>query len=266
MASQGSYSDVILAHYRREAETHGTDATSTMKDGVTRGREIEGVKDVMRVLRERGGTQRVVDIGCGNGYLLEVLRHEFHDLDLVGIEYTPEMVELARSRHVTACDIERGNVCELPFRDASFDAVISERCIINVMDRGDQERAFAEVARILRPGGNAVCIEAFTDGLAELNAARAELGLPPNVVPHHNLWFEKDWFLRIVGERFEIVSDAAFPPTNFLSSHYFISRVLYPSITKREIIYNAHLVRFFAFLPPMGNYSPIQFHVLRKRA
>jgi SAM-dependent methyltransferase len=241
-----------------------------MKDGVTRGREIDGARAVVGYLRSHAATRRVVDIGCGNGYLLEVLRESFPEIELVGLECTPEMVELARSRRVPACDIERGSVCELPFADASFDAAITERCIINVMDRKDQERALGEVARILRPGGHFVCVEAFADGLEELNAARGELGLEPNVVPHHNLWFDKQWFLDCIEPMFTIVngqpgSDPALPPPNFLSSHYFISRALYPAVTRREILYNAHLVRFFSFLPPIGNYSPIQFYVLRRR-
>jgi hypothetical protein len=40
---------------------------------------------------------------------------------------------------------------------------------------------------------------------------------------------------------------------------------LYPSVTKREVLYNTHLVKFFSFLPPMGNYAAIQFWLLRKR-
>ncbi len=264
------YSDIILEHYRREAEAHGVEATSTMKDGITRGREIDGVKSALGHLRTTARARRVVDIGCGNGFLLELLREEFPDLGLVGLEYTPQMVELARSRKIAGVTIEQGSVCELPFPDASFDVASTERCIINVMDRKDQARAFAEVARVLKPGGHFLCIEAFLDGLAELNAARDELGLPPNVVPHHNMWFEKDWFEATIEPHFSVVNrDGAaapgLPPINFLSSHYFISRALYPAVTKREILYNTHLVRFFAFLPPMGNYSPIQFHVLKKR-
>ena len=34
---------------------------------------------------------------------------------------------------------------------------------------------------------------------------------------------------------------------------------------KTEILYNTHFVKFFSFLPPMGNYSPIQLHLLVRR-
>jgi hypothetical protein len=111
-----------------------------------------------------------------------------------------------------------------------------------------------------------VLIEAFTDGLDNLNRARQELGLPPNRVPEHNRWFEKERFLQVVAPLFEDVGEAdGVPPRTFLSTHYFISRVLYPAVTRREVLYNTEFVRFFRFLPPQGDYSPIQVFLLRKR-
>jgi len=58
---------------------------------------------------------------------------------------------------------------------------------------------------------------------------------------------------------------ADLPPVNALSTHYFISRVLYPAVTQAEIRYNTEFVRFFDFLPPRGAYSPIEVHFLRRR-
>jgi ubiquinone/menaquinone biosynthesis C-methylase UbiE len=267
---RATYSEVILEHYRKEAEEHGKDASSTMRDEITRGREIAGVLRVIEHLRSRGApVANMLDIGCGNAYLLEVLRKNHPEAVLTGLEYTPEMVELGRGRGVARCPIEQGDVRALPFADGAFDVVITERCIINVMDRAHQADALHQVARVLRPGGHYLCIEAFIDGLTELNHARDELGLLPNEMPYHNLWFDKPWFLDTIARDFAVVDlsahrDPSLPAPNFLSSHYFVSRVLYPAITRRPIIYNTHLVKFFSFLPPMGNYAPIQFYLLQK--
>jgi ubiquinone/menaquinone biosynthesis C-methylase UbiE len=266
-----SYSDIILEHYRNEVEHHGADASSTMRDEITRGREIAGVHRVLEWLLARGQAgQRLLDVGCGNGYLLAAVRGWYADMQLTGLEFTPEMCGVARERNVRGCEIVQGDVRKLPFPSGAFDCVVSERCIINVMDVADQAQSLREVARVLRPGGHFLCVEAFTDGLADLNAARAELGLPPNQQPHHNLWFDKAWFERTIAGEFEQVDlaterDPSLPVPNFLSSHYFISRVLYPAITKAEVRYNTHLVKFFSFLPAMGNYSPIQFYLLRRK-
>lgn len=269
--STPNYSDLILEHYRKEAELHGKDASSTMRDATTRGREVAGVLRVLEWLKAEGHpTQNLVDIGCGNGYLLEVIRERDPKIELTGLEYTPDMVEIAAGRNVPRCPILQGDVRALPFGDRSWDLAVTERCIINVMDRADQERSLREVGRVLRPGGHFLCIEAFTDGLSQLNEARDELGLPPNEMPYHNIWFDKDWFLGVIADQFEVVDlakerDPSLPTPNFLSSHYFISRALYPAVTKREVLYNTHLVRFFGFLPPMGNYAPIQFWLLRRK-
>lgn len=114
------------------------------------------------------------------------------------------MVSLAQQRDIPQCRIRQGDVRSLDLCDASCDIVVTERCVINVMDRADQAKAFREIARVLRPGGHWVCVEAFIDGLKVLNEARAELGLEPNNAPHHNLWLDKHVFIRECEPFFDI--------------------------------------------------------------
>jgi SAM-dependent methyltransferase len=270
-----AYTRVILDHYGKEAREYGTDASSTMRDEVTRGSEIAAVLRTLDWLERAGkSVGSILDVGCGNGYLLDVLRKARPNAKLTGLEYTPDMVALAQQRKVERCDIVQGDVRELPFDADAFDVVVTERCIINVMDVEHQARSLLEVGRVIKPGGHFACIEAFQDSLDDLNAARAELGLPPNDVPYHNVWFRNDWFFRTIASVFDEVDlaaegDPSLPSPDFLSSHYFMSRVVYPAVTKREVLYNTHFVKFFAAqfsrLPPVGSYSPIQFHLLRKR-
>lgn len=258
---------LVRDHYQQEAEQQGALATSTMRDETTRQREVSGILATLDWLDRNGKRPKtLVDVGCGNAYLLATLRNARPDLDLTGIEYTPELADIARARHLSRCRIIDGDARALPLDDGSVDVAVTERCLINLMDTADQETALSEIARALRPGGHFICIEAFTDGLEELNHARAEVGLPPNAPPHHNLWLDKRWFLSRAGAAFDRLDDPALPPPNFLSSHYYMSRAVYPAVTRAEVVYNSHFARFFSFLPPIGNYSPIQFFVLRKRA
>lgn len=265
-----AYSQIVLDHYRQEALKHGAEPNSTMADEIIRGREIAAILRLLDFVLARGAiaSPRLLEIGCGNAYLLSVLRSRFPRMALTGIEYTPEMVAIAAARKISECTVNQGDARKLPFADRSFELVVTERCFINVMDRKDQERCFAEAARVLVPGGHFVCVEAFTDGLNDLNAARVEMGLEPNKEPHHNLWLDKPWFLKAIEPMFRVIDvagDPSLPPPNFLSSHYFISRVMYPALTKREIIYNTHFVKFFSFLPPIGNYGPVQVHLLERK-
>lgn len=267
-----TYDTAIQDHYRQQADQHGLEPTSTMADLVTRQKEINAILEALACINRPG--MDVLEIGCGNGYLLEQMRQRFPAYHLYGLDYSSDMMDLARQRQIPDCRIESGDVRKLGLIDRHFDIVVSERCLINLLDRADQHRAFTELHRVIMPGGYLVMIEAFMDGLDNLNRAREQLGLPPNKPPEHNLWFRYDELFREIGHLFEPVSlnevvdpmaiGGPLPDSNFLSSHYFISRVLYPAITKAPIVYNSELVRFFSDMTPRGDYSPIQLYVLRR--
>jgi ubiquinone/menaquinone biosynthesis C-methylase UbiE len=258
---------LILDHYRQQALEHDLSPSSTMLDQTTREMEVEAILSTVEHLRRAGAADTLLEVGCGNGYLLEVLRERFPEIRLCGVDYSPDMVGLASSRRLENCEIKREDVRSLTFPSEAFDVIVSERCLINLLNASDQGRAVQELHRVLKPGGHLVLIEAFTDGADNLNRARAELGLSENPIPPHNLWFDKQEFVSLVEALFEEPTangSAELPPRNFLSSHYFISRVLYPAVTRREVLYNTEFVRFFRFLPPEGDYSPIQLYFLRK--
>lgn len=268
--SDASHDELILEHYRKQAEAHRLEPTSTMADETTRNLEISAILAcVDHALSQLGPNCRLLELGCGNGYLLSVLSDRQPSLQLTGADYSEDMVELAASRSIPNSEVRREDVRGLTFQSESFDVVVTERCLINLLEASEQELALGEIFRVLKPGGFAVLIEAFTDGLENLNRGRVELGLPENEVPYHNLWFDKERFLAALAGRFREVDAGgarSLPPRNFLSSHYFISRVLYPAVTHREILYNTEFVKFFEFLPPHGAYSPIQLFFLQKVA
>ena len=68
---------------------------------------------------------------------------------MFGVDASAEMVALARERLPDARDrLAQGSVEELPFEDASFDAVAAT----GVLEYADVPRALGELARVLRPG------------------------------------------------------------------------------------------------------------------
>jgi ubiquinone/menaquinone biosynthesis C-methylase UbiE len=90
---------------------------------------------------------RVLDVGCGPGSVLTQLTRAF-DVEGVGVDASPMMIEVAR-REAPEIEFHVGRAEHLPFRDATFDAVIS-RMVVHHLDR---RRAFAEMRRVLSPGG-----------------------------------------------------------------------------------------------------------------
>ena len=256
--------DLIRKHWTSQAEIHGAATTCGMEDEIIRAKELEAISTFVALqLAETRRAHKVLDLGCGNGFTLEQLSKAHPRHGFWGIDYSLELLSIARRR--IDCDVARADARALPFPRAFFDIIYSERCLINIPDSPGQEVALEEIARVLAPGGHYLMIEAFTDGHANYNKARRECGLPEVDVAFHNKYIEKDLFLAAANRHFTVVPETGPLQRNFLSSHYFISRVLYPLTTKADFVRNSEFVKFFSGLAPMGNYSPIQAVILQRR-
>jgi SAM-dependent methyltransferase len=93
----------------------------------------------------------VLDVATGSGNAAIAAARS--GASVTGIDYVPTLLERARVRAAAeGFDIEfaDGDAEALPFRDASFDAVVS---VLGVMFTADQESAASELLRVARPGG-----------------------------------------------------------------------------------------------------------------
>jgi ubiquinone/menaquinone biosynthesis C-methylase UbiE len=94
---------------------------------------------------------RVLDVATGTGHA--ALAAARRSADVVGMDYVPELLDIAR-RRATAEDLEvefaEADAERLPYDDGSFDVVLSA---IGVMFSADHDRAAQELARVCRPGG-----------------------------------------------------------------------------------------------------------------
>lgn len=112
----------------------------------------------LRMLDSVGGTgglprgARVLEVGCGRGAGLNLLAKAHPRLRFVGLDIAPAQIECAKSIKDAPGNVEWvvGSALELPFGDASFDAVInieSSHCY------PDFAKFVSEVERVLKPGG-----------------------------------------------------------------------------------------------------------------
>ncbi|CAK9037532.1 Arsenite methyltransferase (As(III) methyltransferase) [Durusdinium trenchii] len=97
----------------------------------------------------------VVDLGCGGGLDVFLAAKKVGPTGkAIGIDMTPAMLELARRNAeksgATNVEFHQATIDKLPLADGSVDCVISN-CVINLAP--DKEAVFAEVARVLKPGG-----------------------------------------------------------------------------------------------------------------
>ncbi|MGW2474568.1 class I SAM-dependent methyltransferase [Streptomyces sp. NPDC001665] len=121
---------------------------------------------------EVAGARRVLDLGCADGALLEVLGAAGAE-ELAGIDLSDQELALAHGRPgLRDADLRQGRAQELPFADGSFDAVVSHMAL---MLMHDVDRVAAEAARVLVPGGQFAV--AVSGGAVEGQALRLFLQL-----------------------------------------------------------------------------------------
>ena len=96
--------------------------------------------------------ERVLDLGCGFGrHAFESARHGAHvvacDMSLAELK---DVSGMFKALAYDTSTVTNGDATRLPFADASFDRIIASEVLEHVPDDG---AAFAELARVLKPGG-----------------------------------------------------------------------------------------------------------------
>ena len=109
------------------------------------------------------GHERVLDVGCGTGVLLEQLRRRHPGLELQGIDPSEGMLGVARDWCGTDVLVAHGRAERLPFPEDAFDVVFSVSALHYFED---PPQAIAEMRRVLRPGGRVVIVDWCADYLA----------------------------------------------------------------------------------------------------
>lgn len=106
-------------------------------------------------LAECTGGKRVLEVGFGSGVTFPNLHGEYeeiHGLDLnVSVE---EVAAVFKARQIEAC-LQNGSVLSMPYEDNFFDTVL----LISILEHlkpSEQESAFREIRRVLKPGGQVV--------------------------------------------------------------------------------------------------------------
>ncbi len=133
-----------------------------------------------------GPGSRLLDIGCGTGKQVRELAQRL-GCHVIGVDPLDQNLELARGRVrqgalADRVTIEKGTIERIPLEDASVDFVWCRDTFNHVEDI---ERALAECARVLKPGGSMMnCSALATEAIepAEVKRLTTPLGINPDTL------------------------------------------------------------------------------------
>jgi arsenite methyltransferase len=139
-----------------EAASRAVEATYATQDVVRQRRAT------LAALEPRNG-ERILDIGCGPGYLAaEIGELVGPDGFVQGVDPSPAMLAIAARRALPHMELTEGDALALPAEDASFDAAVSTQVYEYVADIAG---ALSEVRRVLRPGGRLLVLDTDWDSI-----------------------------------------------------------------------------------------------------
>jgi len=98
-----------------------------------------------------------LDVGCGGGYTVRLLRKKYKCKKVYGVDYSKTSVKMAKkaTRFLRNVKIKHGNVSSLPFRNKKFDLVTA---VETIYYWPDIEKDFLEIYRILKKNGQFLII------------------------------------------------------------------------------------------------------------
>ena len=145
---------------------------------------------------------RLLDIGCGTGTFVGMLAATSLPAEVVGLDYSPAMCQVASSK-ASCFRVENrarfvtGDSEHLPFAEGSFDFVT---CSNSFHHYPHQQNVVTEIRRVLRPGGQFMLIDGFRDNIVGWVTYDVIIAAVEKHV-HHPPWSVIDGYFKTAGFR-----------------------------------------------------------------
>lgn len=166
----------------------------------------------------------ILEVGCGLGETASSLAADEWRWTILGIDSSPAMIQQAHARSNNVRFVE-GDAMWPPA--GPFDAVYSQRCLINLPSWDAQKQAIDAIAGVLVSGGRFLMCEHSQDGLDAINQIRQSWKRPLIERPWHNLYFRDSDLVTVSSLRLiECVP--------FSATYYFLSRILNDKLAEAE--------------------------------
>lgn len=98
----------------------------------------------------------VLDVGCGTGIHLEI--YQRYGCNLYGVDTSPSMLELARTRLGERAELRLADATQLPYEAGFFDLVLC-MLVLHEMDEQVRNTVIGELTRVIKPDGRILLID-----------------------------------------------------------------------------------------------------------
>lgn len=114
---------------------------------MTRNRNWEELRELTKDISDN---DKILDLGCGNGRLLEVLKDK--KIDYIGVDSSEKLIKIAQKKYPQA-DFQVADALSLPFPDNYFDKIYSIAVLHHIPSKKYHLQFLKEAKRVLKPEG-----------------------------------------------------------------------------------------------------------------
>jgi ubiquinone/menaquinone biosynthesis C-methylase UbiE len=270
--------DDIKKHWDTNATHNKTALLSTTKTPTIKQLEIDAFYREIKKLHENTSKQKLLEVGCGNGYNLFGLADSFPMIEMYGVDYSEEMIEAANTlkKEQPNSNIQFEVADVLSIQDegisaSTYDYVITNRMLINLNSWALQKKALENLVSLLNHDGHLILIENFNSSYENQNELRELIGLPSRVPDAYNKFLDEDVFETFLRNELNLqIVDSS----NFASLHDILLYVLIPHFNSGKVSYDHPIMESVTnllkdlpdkFLKNFGYFGQNNIYVLKKK-